>query len=192
MKNTMLLFLFALNVYSQNKMKPIEQLINTEDPGWKLVQEWIATAKNKVEVVPVNALKAKDALYKVQVTTRSPMGAVVYNTVGILIDGGWIRILGSGSDRLKRTLPDWNKGKAFKDFGEGAAFFLIADDAAGGFFLLNGSLPGKDPGKYITWRPIHSSMKLWIWDILISWLFALVAIWLNFMRGCGGTIGRKI
>jgi hypothetical protein len=66
-----------------------------------------------------------------QLTTRSPMGAIMYTTGGILADDGWIRILGSGSTRLPRSLPDWNKGKTFITYGERAPFLLVADDAIG-------------------------------------------------------------
>ncbi|HKO81732.1 MAG TPA: DUF2625 family protein, partial [Chitinophagaceae bacterium] len=90
-----------------------------------------------------------------------PMGAIIYSTGGLLIDNGWIRILGSGNKRLNRTLPDWNKGKAFKEFGEGPTFLLIADDAAGGFFAVNGGKFGKDLGKIyylspdnLEWEPL--------------------------------------
>ena len=44
--------------------------------------------------------KAEFALYKTQVTTRSPMGAIIYETMNILIDNGWIRILGSGNEKI--------------------------------------------------------------------------------------------
>jgi hypothetical protein len=129
------------------KMRPIDELINTSDPGWPLVQKWISSAKNKVEVLPRDTAKAKDALYKTQVTTRSPMGAIVYSTGGILIDDGWIRVLGSGSDRLPRSLPEWNKGKTMADYGGHSPFYLVADDAIGGFFAINGGGLGNDPGK---------------------------------------------
>jgi hypothetical protein len=144
---TIIVTLIIFTTTAQNNMQPIDQLINTTDPGWPLVKKCIAAAKNKVEVLPVDTAKAKDALYKTQVTTRSPMGAIVYSTGGLLIDDGWIRILGSGSAKLNRTLPDWNKGKAFAAFGEAPAFLLIADDAVGGFFILNGGGLGKDIGK---------------------------------------------
>ena len=134
-------------------MRPVKELINTDDPSWKLVQEWIDSAKNKVEILPADSLKAKEALYKTQVTTRSPMGAVVYMTGGLLVDHGWIRILGSGHPRLPRSLPEWNKGKSFKEYGQGAPFLLIADDAIGGFFLLNGGALGKDLGKVYYFAP---------------------------------------
>lgn len=134
-------------------MRSIEELINKEDPGWILVEEWIKSAKNKVEILPVDASKARDALYQTQVTTRSPMGAIIYMTGGLLIDDGWIRILGSGSSKINRTLPDWNKGKSFKEFGESPSFLLIADDAIGGFYLLNGGGLGADLGKVYYFSP---------------------------------------
>lgn len=132
---------------AQSNMRSVEQLINTEEPGWPLVQEWINKATNKVEVLPASPAAAKEALYHTQVTTRSPMGAIVYATGGLLVDGGWIRILGSGHARLNRSLPGWNKGKTFKEYGEAPPFLLVADDAAGGFFAINGGGLGGDPGK---------------------------------------------
>lgn len=148
-----ILILFTLSATAQNKMRPIDELINKTDPGWVLVNDWINAAKNKVEILPVDTVKAKDALYKTQVTTRSPMGAVVYTTGGLLIDDGWIRILGSGSPKLSRSLPDWNKGKSFKEFGQTPSFLLIADDAIGGFFVLNGGGLGNDLGKVYYFSP---------------------------------------
>ena len=140
-----LVFVFAaLPVFAQYKMRPIDELINRKEPGWKVVKEWIDSAKNKVEILPVDSTNAKNALYKTQVTTRSVMGAIVFSTGGILIDNGWLRILGSGSPAMRRTLPDWNKGKAFKEFGDRPEFFLVADDAAGGFFAINYGSFGKD------------------------------------------------
>ncbi len=142
-------------------MRPVEELINKNEPGWTLVQGWIGKATNKVEILPCDTAKAKDALYKTQVTTRSPMGAIIYSTGGLLIDSGWIRILGSGNPRLNRTLPDWNKGKSIKEYGEQPSFLLVADDAAGGFFAINGGALGSDAGKvyYLSpdsmeWEPL--------------------------------------
>nr|MBU3858326.1 DUF2625 domain-containing protein [Flavobacterium sp. MC2016-06] len=151
--STLTLTLIALTSFSQTKMKTINELINEKDSGWKEVKEWIGAAKNKVEILPADPQKAKNALYQTQVTTSSPMGAIVYMTGGILIDNGWIRILGSGNTKLDRTLPEWNKGKSFKEFGETPSFLLIADDALGGFYLLNGGGLGKDLGKVYYFSP---------------------------------------
>lgn len=69
-------------------MKTLEQLINIEDSGWILVQEWMTQATNHIEVLPKNKLRAEQELLSIQVTTRSPMGSIIYETGGILIDHG--------------------------------------------------------------------------------------------------------
>ncbi|WP_220494848.1 DUF2625 domain-containing protein [Lacibacter sediminis] len=160
-----LIFILSLSILTgngQNKMKNVDELINKTEPGWTLVSEWISSAKNKVEILTCDSAKAKDALYKTQITTRSPMGAIIYSTGGLLIDNGWIRILGSGNSKLDRTLPDWNKGKTFNEYGEAPSFLLIADDAVGGFFAINGGELGKDLGKVyylspdnLNWKPLE-------------------------------------
>jgi len=127
-------------------MRELETLIDNIDPGWVLVKEWIDSAKNRIEILPADAAKSKEALYKTQVTTRSPMGAVVYMTGGLLVDDGWIRILGSGSEKLPQSLPDFNKGKTLTEYGQGS-FLIIAYDVLGGFFLLNGGGLGTDLGQ---------------------------------------------
>lgn len=142
-----------INVYSQYKMRKIEELINEKEPGWELVSEWINSAKNKVEILKVDNEKAKEALYKIQITTRSPMGAIVYHTGGLLVDNGWIRILGSGNEKLIRTLPDWNFGKTITEYGKPTPYLLIADDAIGRFFLLNGGGLRNDIGKIYYFAP---------------------------------------
>lgn len=135
-------------------MKQLEELINKEDSGWDLVQQWLKEAKNQIDILDKNSSQADSALYRTQVTTRSLLGAVIYETGGILIDNNWIRILGSGSDRLKRNLPEWNKGKSFNEYGQEMPFVLVADDAIGGFFALNGGeLSNKDLGKIFYFSP---------------------------------------
>ena len=168
--SVIVLTLFALTTFAQYKMRPVEQLINRTDPGWTVVKQWIDSAKNKVQVLPVDTSKAKDALYKTQVTSRSIMGAIVFSTGGILVDNGWIRILGSGSSKMQRTLPDWNKGKAFKEFGDRPAYFLVADDAAGGYFAINYGSFGKDLDSMyylspdnLQWEALQMNYEDFIW-----------------------------
>jgi hypothetical protein len=115
-------------------MRPLAELIDTTDPAMPLVLEWVAKAIRPVEILSSSSAR-EEALVQTQVTTRSPMGAIIYETGGILIDGGWLRVLGSGSARLTRTLPGWNQ-----DRGEG--FLLVADDAIGGCFAINGGALG--------------------------------------------------
>ena len=128
-------------------MKTLEELINLDEPGWELVSEWLSEAKNKYELLPKDKQRAEKELLNIQVTTRSPMGAIIYETGGILLDNGWLRILGSGSEKLDRGLSEWNKGKTFENYGEQPTHFLIADDIIGGYFAINAGGIGTEIGK---------------------------------------------
>ncbi|MBC6111918.1 DUF2625 domain-containing protein [Pedobacter fastidiosus] len=143
------IFIFSLTFlsyasFAQNKMESIDELINKTDPAWPIVKKWVDSAKNKVEVLELDSAKAKDALYNAQVSTYSTLGAVIYNTGGIMVDNGWIRILGSGSARLNRNVAEWNKGKTITEYGDKPGYLLVADDAVGGFFAINYGALGKD------------------------------------------------
>ncbi|WP_314367660.1 DUF2625 domain-containing protein [Neisseria cinerea] len=125
-------------------MRSFDELIQTQDPAWPLIQEWLAEATNSVEVLPRTLEKAQEELVKTQVTIRSFMGAVVYETGGIIIDDGWLRILGSGSAKLPRGLGSWNLGRTQSEPAGPAPYYLFADDVAGGYFAINGGgLNGK-------------------------------------------------
>lgn len=134
--------------------RPLEELINKTEPGWELVQGWIKEAKNTVDVQRRDPVQADSALYQAQVTTRSPLGAIIHESGGILVDHGWIRILGSGSPRLGRSVMGWNRGKSFSEYGERPSFLLVADDVLGGFYAINaGALDTTEIGKVFYFGP---------------------------------------
>ncbi len=117
--------------------RTLAELVDLTSPGWPVVADWIAQAANRVEVLPVDPEAGERALLAIQVTTRSPMGAIAHATGGILVDHGWIRVLGGGNARLPRDLGTWNfpaRDGAFRLVDA----LLVADDALGGFFALNG------------------------------------------------------
>lgn len=126
-------------------MRPLNELVNIEDPGINLIREWKQNAVNQCEILPPSDQR-EQVLLQTQVTTRSPMGAIAYDTGGILVDGGWLRFLGSGHPRITRTLPGWNEGRA-------KGFYLVADDVAGGFFAINGGAFGTDVKNMYYWAP---------------------------------------
>jgi hypothetical protein len=119
-------------------MRTLDQLVNDKDPAWPLVTQMIARARNSVEILPAQRAQAEKTLTAIQVTTRSPMGAIAYETGGILVDHGWIRILGSGHQRLPRSLATWNFPEGDPMHPRFVGAFLVADDVLGGFFALNG------------------------------------------------------
>ncbi|QRQ63979.1 DUF2625 domain-containing protein [Sphingobacterium multivorum] len=145
--------------FGQAKMRQLNELINKDEDAIKLIMAWRSAAKNKIQILANDSLRSNEALFNTQISTRSPMGAIVFHTGGILIDNGWIRIYGSGSEKLNRNLPDWNKGKTFQNFGDKPGYLIIADDAVGGFFLLNGGDLGNDLGKIYYLSPDNNEYE---------------------------------
>lgn len=134
-------------------MRTLEELINKEEPGWNVLADWISKGRNNIKVLPRDQQRAEETLVHTQVTTRSLMGAVIYETGGILVDHGWIRLLGSGSDTMKRTLSSWNQGKTFLKHGDVPPYLFVADDVLGGLFAINGGFLGKDAGNIYYFQP---------------------------------------
>ncbi|MDQ8031822.1 hypothetical protein CEG14_10815 [Bordetella genomosp. 1] len=126
-------------------MKPLHELINTTEPALPLLRQWADESAVTCEILPPSE-RRDTVLLGLQVTTRSPLGAVAHDTGGLLIDHGWLRVLGSGHARLTRDLLSWNETR-------GQGLLLVADDAAGGFFALNGGALGDDAGALYYWAP---------------------------------------
>ena len=134
-------------------MRTLEELVVSEDPAWPLVMGWIEGATNSVEVLSPEEAKRGPSLVRLQVTTRSPMGAVVYETGGLLVDHGWMRLLGSGSARLPRSMPEWNEARVPSSANSPPPFLLVADDVLGGFFAIDGGGITASPGRVHYFAP---------------------------------------
>jgi hypothetical protein len=126
-------------------MREIEELIDKQSPAIELLRQRVCEAEVSCELLPPGA-ERETVLLAVQVTTHSTLGALAYDTGGLLIDDGWLRLLGSGHPRLTRTLSGWNAGRAH-------GYYLIGDDAAGGFFAINGGALGPELRSVYYWAP---------------------------------------
>lgn len=126
-------------------MTSLEDLIDSRDPALPLIEKMLGAATLNYQLLPPSTESGR-VLSSLQVTTRSTLGAIAYETGGLLIDHGWLRVLGSGHPQLSRNLVDWNNGRA-------DAYLLVADDAAGGFFSINGGGLGDDVGAMYYWAP---------------------------------------
>lgn len=126
-------------------MRPLADLIDLADPALPRIAQCLRTSAHACELLAPSAAR-EQVLVSLQVTTRSHLGAVAYHSGGILIDDGWLRVLGSGHDRFTRNLRDWNRDKS-------PGMLLVADDAVGGFFALNRGDFGADLGNLYYWAP---------------------------------------
>lgn len=123
--------------------RPQEPRVADTD-SWTFLKSLIEASPHKLDVAPPDA-HAHEDLAALRITDNSLMGALILNTGGVVVDGGWLRILGSNSDRLGRSLRGWNDAIGLT----GKGLLLVADDALGGYFVLNGgALPGEPGGAY--------------------------------------------
>ena len=90
--------------------------------AWPLVQRWIERAANAVTVLPPDAPPDQAALEALGLTERSVLGALAVHTAGLVIDEGWLRVLGGA------TLLSWSDRLA--------GGLVVGHDAAGGFFAV--------------------------------------------------------
>jgi hypothetical protein len=126
--------------------RKLDELIDNQEPAIKLLQQLVNDAKVPCELLPPGPEREKALLY-LQVTTRSTLGGLAYDTGGLLIDDGWLRLLGSGHAKLSRSLHEWNSPRT------DGAFYLVGDDRVGGFFAINGGAFGDDLGSVYYWPP---------------------------------------
>lgn len=138
-------------------MRTLEDLINTEDPGLVVIQEWLQEAVRPVEILPQHSKQvAEKALLQLQVTTRSPLGAIVYETGGLLIDNGWIRVLGGGfkeGENILTSALEWNTDKTIDSDGNSKGYYVVALDVLGGYFCINSGALGTDIGSVYYFAP---------------------------------------
>ena len=101
--------------------------------AWPQVEAWIAESARRVEVLP--AERGPETLARLQISDASTLGAVALETGGMLVDRGWLRLLGGGSPQLP-SLAEW-AGIGGDPLVEPVAGGLcVAVDAVGGFFVL--------------------------------------------------------
>lgn len=117
----------------------------TAPSAWTALLSELASAANPVEVLPAQRDGGAKAQRALQLDSSSTLGALALHCGGILVDGGWLRILGSGHPRLPGSLLDWNglAGNSRPAIVGGA--LVVGHDLVGGLFAVNGGgLPGAE------------------------------------------------
>ena len=124
-------------------MRSLEELTVSDDPAWPTVATWIAASPYTVDVLPAAGSARDHCLYRLQVTTRSVLGALAWHTGGVCVDHGWLRLLGSGSVGLTDLATASGMGEPSAESAP-PPFLVVAYDVLGGQFAVNGGgLPGQ-------------------------------------------------
>ncbi|MCR8845642.1 DUF2625 domain-containing protein [Paenibacillus sp. SC116] len=111
-------------------MKDISELL-VEDNAWMMIQDWIGDSQANIRILENTEVEGKEALFHLQITNKSTMGAIALECGGFLIDHGWLYILGSGHPEIFGSLINNTHQSLFE---EG---FVVAYDVVGGIFAMN-------------------------------------------------------
>lgn len=134
------------------RLRSVSELASVAAPAWPDLGVAIDTGSADVRVLSVEPAKAEQTLHALQVTTGSVLGALAYHCGGILIDHGWIRMLGGGTDRLPSLATANGLGDPAKASSP-PPFLVVAFDVLGGRFAIDGGGLGLAPGEVCYWAP---------------------------------------
>lgn len=123
----------------------------------------VAAAPYPVEVLPAEPSRASACLAALEITTRSWLGAVVANAGGLLVDHGWLRVLGSGHEGL----PD-----VPTESDPQTGLVTVGYDVMGGQFAWLQTEPGAKPTVHyfgpddLEWLDLEQGYGEWLYAVL--------------------------
>lgn len=123
----------------------------------------MAAAPYPVQVLPADPERATSRSAALGVTTRSWLGAVVANAGGLLVDHGWVRVLGCGYGRLPDVVTQADAE---------AGVLTVGYDVIGGQFVWLQAEPGAKPTVHyfgpddLGWLDLEQGYAEWLNAIL--------------------------
>ncbi|MFI1464056.1 DUF2625 family protein [Nocardia carnea] len=133
-------------------IRSFPELAHVDDPAWPELQKLLNSAAVPTTALPPSAEHARQTLLRLQVTARSMLGAFALNVGGLLVDHGWLRILGAGC----AGLPDLASVNGLGEPGPQArppGALVVAIDVLGGRFAVNGGALPAEPGEVCYFGP---------------------------------------
>lgn len=124
--------------------------MNVDSPAWPEIVQM--AQEGDAEILPVDPVRGRDVLGRLQVTAQSYLGAMALNCGGIIADHGWFRLYGGGNE----LLPDLASINGLGEPGvtsERPGFVLVGVDVLGGRFAIDGGALGVAPGEVCYYGP---------------------------------------
>ncbi|MCE7004833.1 DUF2625 domain-containing protein [Kibdelosporangium philippinense] len=128
--------------------------------AWDEITETTAAAPYPVTVLPEHP-QAEECLNRLGITTNSWLGAVVRYSGGMLIDHGWLRVIGSGAEHLPGILTDINPA---------SGVLHVANDVLGGQFAWIATEKGPTIHYFapdtLEWEDLEQGYTDWLYAVL--------------------------
>jgi len=171
-------------------MKTINELVDVDAPSWPVLLDDLSSSFTPVEILPPEPDRATACLLQLQVSARSPLGAVVLNTGGLLLHGGWIRVFGGSGSCALPGMAEVNRFPSTVEPGwHPADGLVLAHDVLGGVYAINGvdaaeaGRPGA-PGEIVyfspqslQWSALEMGHSAWLGWLLAGGPADLYELW---------------
>lgn len=115
-------------------LRTAAELADVDDPAWPTLSRMLTRPGTRVLPAPA---WAPDVLHRLQVTARSTLGALALHTGGVLVDDGWLRLLGGGYHGLPDVATANGMGEPAED-SHAPGVLVVAYDVLGGTFAVDG------------------------------------------------------
>lgn len=132
-------------------IRAVSELVDVSDPAWDEIRA-LAEGSGSATVLDIERAQGEEVLWRLQVTARSYLGALALNTGGLLVDHGWFRLLGGGSPRMLDLASANDLGDPTSSSASPPSL-LVAYDALGGRFAIDGGGLGVAPGEVCYFGP---------------------------------------
>jgi hypothetical protein len=131
-----------------------DELMNVADPAWPHILARISTTGPGATVLPADAQAARREIELLQVTAHSTLGAFASSTGGVLLDHGWLRLLGCGHERCTWSISAATRALGLARADAPPAGIIVAIDVLGGIFTINGGfIEAASPGEMVYFGP---------------------------------------
>lgn len=133
-------------------LRSAAELAAVENPAWPAIEALVTGPGSVTRALPIARDAGESSLHALQVSAASALGALALNCGGLLIDCGWLRILGGGSEGLP-SIAEANGWQEATAVHVPPAYLTVAFDVLGGRFAIDGGGLGIDPGRVCYWAP---------------------------------------
>lgn len=130
-----------------------------------------------MRVLPVEPHRGEPVARALGVSPRSSLWAMATNAGALLVDDGWVRVLGGGTIDQRADLADWNGLDDAPRFAKSVGFFVVGFDVMGGVFALDGGAFGGPQANgqvfyfapdSLAWEPMEMGYTPWLEWLLLD------------------------
>ncbi|MFN8076516.1 MAG: DUF2625 family protein [Kineosporiaceae bacterium] len=125
------------------------ELAAVDAPAWPSLWVALTGARVPVRVLDVDPGAAESELHLLQVDAGTVLGALVLHTGGLLVDHGWVRVLGGGA----QGLPGVAGASGLLQPGAAPPWLVVGYDVVGGRFAIAGQGAPAPVGEVCYWGP---------------------------------------